>query len=222
MSDATDEGDHVLLEALARRPVSRLIVASSMSLYGEGMYRTPDGELVAGTARALDQLRRADWELRDARGRTLVPVPTPEDKPPALASVYALSKFDQEQLCLMVGAAYGIPTTALRFFNVFGTRQALSNPYTGVLAIFAPDAEWLLPGLWQILVGLGIFASFRSLPRGVALAGGWYVAAGLAALALASETRTLSPWAMGAPFAIGQFLLAVIMHFAASDDDGQA
>ena len=92
----------------------------------------------------------------------------------------------------------------------------------GVLAIFAPDAEWLLPGLWQILVGLGIFASFRSLPRGVALAGGWYVAAGLAALALASETRTLSPWAMGAPFAIGQFLLAAIMHFAASDDDGQA
>jgi dTDP-L-rhamnose 4-epimerase len=64
-------------------------------------------------------------------------VPTPESKLPSLASVYALSKFDQERMCLLIGRAYGIPTTALRFFNVFGTRQALSNPYTGVLAIFA-------------------------------------------------------------------------------------
>jgi dTDP-L-rhamnose 4-epimerase len=67
----------------------------------------------------------------------LIPAPTPETKPASLASVYALSKFDQEQMCLMIGRAYNIPTTALRFFNVFGTRQALSNPYTGVLAIFA-------------------------------------------------------------------------------------
>jgi dTDP-L-rhamnose 4-epimerase len=66
-----------------------------------------------------------------------VPLPTPEAKPPSLASLYALSKYDQERMCLMIGAAYHIPTVALRFFNVYGPRQALSNPYTGVLAIFA-------------------------------------------------------------------------------------
>ena len=66
-----------------------------------------------------------------------MPVPTPDTKQPSLASVYALSKYDQEQMCLMIGSAYNIPTVALRFFNVYGTRQALSNPYTGVLAIFA-------------------------------------------------------------------------------------
>jgi len=130
-------GTAVLLEALVARPVRKLVVASSMSIYGEGLYRAPDGTIVAGPERSLEQLRRADWELRDADGRELTPVPTTEDKQPSLASVYALSKYDQERLCLMIGRAYGIPTVALRFFNVFGTRQALSNPYTGVLAIFA-------------------------------------------------------------------------------------
>jgi dTDP-L-rhamnose 4-epimerase len=130
-------GTAVLLEALIKRPVQRLVVASSMSIYGEGLYRTASGAVVAGTERPIEQLRRADWEVRDASGGRLSPIPTTEEKPPSLASVYALSKFDQERLCLMVGRAYGIPTVALRFFNVFGTRQALSNPYTGVLAIFA-------------------------------------------------------------------------------------
>jgi dTDP-L-rhamnose 4-epimerase len=130
-------GTAVLLEALVAKPVRKLIVASSMSLYGEGLYRAPDGCIVPGVDRGLDQLRRSDWEVRDADGRPLTPVPTTEEKPPSLASVYALSKYDQERLCLMIGRAYGIPTVALRFFNVFGTRQALSNPYTGVLAIFA-------------------------------------------------------------------------------------
>jgi dTDP-L-rhamnose 4-epimerase len=130
-------GTAVLLEALAARPVERLIVASSMSLYGEGLYRKSDGNLARAEERPLRQLRAADWEVRDSTGEVLTPVPTPETKLPSLASVYALSKFDQERMCLMIGRAYGIPTTALRFFNVFGTRQALSNPYTGVLAIFA-------------------------------------------------------------------------------------
>ena len=130
-------GTAVLLERLIAHPVERLVVASSMSIYGEGLYRTADGRVVAGTERPIAQLRRGDWELRDDDGRALAPVPTTEDKAPALASVYALSKFDQERLCLMIGRAYDIPTVALRFFNVFGTRQALSNPYTGVLAIFA-------------------------------------------------------------------------------------
>jgi dTDP-L-rhamnose 4-epimerase len=130
-------GTAVLLEALAAEPVSRLIVASSMSLYGEGLYRCPDGSICTGEERGLEQLRAGEWEVRNSEGEVLSPVPTPESKLPSLASVYALSKFDQERMCLMVGRAYGIPTTALRFFNVFGTRQALSNPYTGVLAIFA-------------------------------------------------------------------------------------
>ncbi len=130
-------GTAVLLEALAADPVQRLVVASSMSLYGEGLYRRHDGTCCQGDERRLAQLRAGDWEVRDSEGEVLTPVPTPESKLPSLASVYALSKFDQERMCLMIGRAYGIPTTALRFFNVFGTRQALSNPYTGVLAIFA-------------------------------------------------------------------------------------
>jgi dTDP-L-rhamnose 4-epimerase len=130
-------GTAVLLEALIKRPVERLVVASSMSVYGEGLYRAAEGSLVPGEERRLEQLRSADWELRDVEGAPLTPVPTPETKPPSLSSIYALSKFDQERMCLMVGRAYHVPTVALRFFNVFGTRQALSNPYTGVLAIFA-------------------------------------------------------------------------------------
>jgi len=130
-------GTAVLLEALAAQPVERLVVASSMSLYGEGLYRSPDGSVGTGEERDLAQLREGEWEVRNSRGEVLTPVPTPENKLPSLASVYALSKFDQERMCLLIGRAYGIQTTALRFFNVFGTRQALSNPYTGVLAIFA-------------------------------------------------------------------------------------
>ncbi|HEX9942491.1 MAG TPA: NAD-dependent epimerase/dehydratase family protein [Thermoanaerobaculia bacterium] len=130
-------GTAVLLEALVEKPVERLIVASSMSIYGEGLYRDAEGNLVTGCERDRDQLKARDWEVRDLQGRPLTPVPTPETKAPALSSVYALSKYDQERLCLMVGRAYNIPAVALRFFNVYGTRQALSNPYTGVLAIFA-------------------------------------------------------------------------------------
>jgi dTDP-L-rhamnose 4-epimerase len=132
-----NEGTATLLQGLIETPVERLIVASSMSLYGEGLYQAPNGDLVPGTERSLHQLKARDWELHDLDGAILSPVPTPESKPPALASVYALSKFDQERLCLLVGRAYEIPTVALRFFNVYGTRQALSNPYTGVMAIFA-------------------------------------------------------------------------------------
>lgn len=147
-TSANNEGTAVLLEALVERPVKRLVVASSMSIYGEGLYREPDGSLVAGSERPLEQLKAKDWELRNARGQILSPVPTPESKQPTLASVYALSKYDQERMCLMIGRAYQIPTVALRFFNVYGTRQALSNPYTGVLAIFASQ---LLNGLAPVI-----------------------------------------------------------------------
>jgi dTDP-L-rhamnose 4-epimerase len=132
-------GTAVLLEALVERreQIERLVVASSMSIYGEGLFQDPDGKVSAGLERTVEQLRNHEWEVRNNRQQVLAPVPTPETKPPSLASVYALSKFDQERMSLMVGRAYGIPTVALRFFNVFGTRQALGNPYTGVLAIFA-------------------------------------------------------------------------------------
>jgi dTDP-L-rhamnose 4-epimerase len=129
-------GTAVLLQCLIARPVERLIVASSMSVYGEGRYETLDGQPASPRERTLADLRAKQWELRDADGQPLVPKPTPETKVPAIGSVYALSKYDQERLCLLIGRAYGIPTLALRFFNVYGPRQALSNPYTGVLAIF--------------------------------------------------------------------------------------
>jgi len=132
-----DLGTATLLQALIERPVERLVVASSMSIYGEGLYRDAGGLSVETAARDARQLKDGVWECLSEVGEPLIPVPTPENKRPELASVYALSKYVQERVCLMVGQAYGIRTAALRFFNVYGTRQALSNPYTGVLAIFA-------------------------------------------------------------------------------------
>lgn len=135
-TDVNNRGTAVLLEQLAEQRVNKLVVASSMSLYGEGLYRDASGKIIAPPERRVEVLRRGKWELT-AGGAELTPVPTPESKIPSPSSVYALSKYDQEKLCLMVGNAYGISTTALRFFNIYGTRQALSNPYTGVLAIFS-------------------------------------------------------------------------------------
>jgi dTDP-L-rhamnose 4-epimerase len=135
--DVNVRGTAVLLEALAKRPAQRLVVASSMSVYGEGAYVDARERSRPAGSRPLEQLKRGEWELRGPSGEPLVPAATSESKPPELASVYALTKFDQERLCLVLGQAYSIPTVALRFFNVYGPRQALSNPYTGVLAIFS-------------------------------------------------------------------------------------
>ena len=136
-TDVNNRGTAVLLEALLKRPVRKLVVASSMSVYGEGLYRTVDGATRTPEPRSLQQLKRADWEISDSDGRALVPVPTAEDKIVSPQSIYALSKLDQETMCLLFGRTYGVPTVALRFFNVYGARQALANPYTGVLANFA-------------------------------------------------------------------------------------
>jgi dTDP-L-rhamnose 4-epimerase len=125
------------MEALSKRPVSRLVVASSMSIYGEGQYKARDGTLHGDVERTREQLAAGEWEVKGKDGSALVPVPTREDKCPRVSSIYALSKFDQERMCLIAGGARGIPTVALRLFNTYGPRQALSNPYTGVLAIFA-------------------------------------------------------------------------------------
>ena len=132
-----DCGTAVLLQALAQRQIERMVCESSMSVYGEGLARDSAGRVVAPAERSPEQLRAARWELEDEHGAPLTPLPTPETKQPALSSVYAVNQFAQERLCLIAGRAYGIPTYALRFFNVYGPHQALSNPYTGVLAIFA-------------------------------------------------------------------------------------
>jgi hypothetical protein len=90
-----------------------------------------------------------------------------------------------------------------------------------VLARVSPESLWLLPGLWQVLVSLGIFAGIRVMPRGVALVGAWYLVAGLAVLIVSGEGRHLSPWAMGVPFAVGQGLMALVIRAASETDDVQ-
>ncbi len=133
--DVNENGTAVLLEALSKKPVKRLVVASSMSIYGEGLARRAGDGFVNPEPRSVEQMKRGQWELLSGN-EALEPIPTPETKPPSLSSVYALNKYAQEQMTLIVGKAYGMATVALRFFNVYGPRQALSNPYTGVLAIF--------------------------------------------------------------------------------------
>ena len=138
---ANDLGTAVLLEQMIKRPeqFKKLVVASSMSIYGEGAYYCENcDEKVYPQLRSNEQLQKHEWELKCTKcGGKLNPVGTTEEKPLFPTSVYAVSKQDQEQYCLSVGRAYKIPTVALRYFNVYGTRQALSNPYTGVCAIFS-------------------------------------------------------------------------------------
>jgi len=83
---------------------------------------------------------------------------------------------------------------------------------------FAPDCIWMVPGLGQILVSLGIFASARSMPRSVMLAAVWYFLAGFLVLVVSSQSHVLSPWTMGLPFVIGQLLMASILHVASEDE----
>ena len=133
-------GTTMLLEQISKKRtnVRKIVVASSMSIYGEGEYECAPCGRVAPRLRSVQQLRAKEWEVQCPEcGGPLSPVPTTEAKPLFPTSVYAISKQDQEQLCLVMGRAYGIPTVALRYFNVYGTRQALSNPYTGLCAIFS-------------------------------------------------------------------------------------
>jgi dTDP-L-rhamnose 4-epimerase len=134
---ANDVGTAVLLEEMTRQTVRRVIVASSMSVYGEGLAFTDEGLRVENAQRSPQALKCGDFEPRGPNGEKLVRAPTDESKRVDLASVYALTKYVQERLVMMIAAAYGIEAVALRLFNVFGPGQTLTNPYTGVLAIFA-------------------------------------------------------------------------------------
>lgn len=133
-------GTGLLLDVIVneRIPIQKILVASSMSIYGEGQYRCESCGPVFPPLRPESQLAANDWEMRCPKcQRHARPQPTPEDKPLIPTSVYAVAKRDQEELCLTVGRSYQIPTVALRYFNVYGPRQSLSNPYTGVCAIFS-------------------------------------------------------------------------------------
>jgi len=140
-TDTNANGAAVLLQAIAdakQRP-RKMVVASSMSIYGEGAYRCTQHGLVYPKLRPVEQLRRRDWEMRcpvEGCGQIVAASATGEDKPLYPTSVYAVNKRDHEEMFLAVGRAYGVPAVALRYFNVYGRRQALSNPYTGVAAIF--------------------------------------------------------------------------------------
>ncbi len=142
--DVNVSGTAALLEAMVNQKpqrVRKIIVASSMSAYGEGKYECKNCGVVYPRLRPYEQLEKRDWEVYcphcGADAPSLMPLPTDEEKPLFPTSVYAVTKRDQEELVLSTGWSYKIPSVALRFFNVFGHRQALSNPYTGVAAIFS-------------------------------------------------------------------------------------
>jgi dTDP-L-rhamnose 4-epimerase len=133
-------GGATLLEAIvnARTTVRKVVVASSMSIYGEGEYDCPNCGRVYPGLRPTEQLGLRQWEMRCPNCQAeLSPLPTSESKPLMPTSIYAITKRDHEEMFLSVGRAYGIPTVALRYFNAYGPRQALSNPYTGIIAIFS-------------------------------------------------------------------------------------
>lgn len=132
-------GTAVLLDLLVNTEseVEKVLVAASMSSYGEGLYVTPDQKRVRPPLRTAEQMARGEWELVcPETGQPLKPVPTPEEAVQNCNSIYSLTKKTQEDMVLMIGKTYDIPSVALRFFNVYGPRQSLSNPYTGVAAIF--------------------------------------------------------------------------------------
>jgi dTDP-L-rhamnose 4-epimerase len=136
--DVNSGGTANLLDALANNPhgVKKIVVASSMSIYGEGRYQTKDGRNVEANERTEADLASRRWDVHDTKGQRLVPRPTDEEKPLRCASIYAITKKNQEEQVLVFGRAHGIPAVALRYFNTYGPRQSLNNPYTGVAAIF--------------------------------------------------------------------------------------
>jgi len=139
-TESNTMGGATLLDLIAneKHNIRKVVVASSMSVYGEGAYSCNNCGKAYPKIRSLEQFKRNDWEMKCPNCNVDVkPIPTDEDKPLFPTSIYAVSKRDHEEMFLIIGKAYQIPTVALRFFNVYGPRQALSNPYTGVAAIFS-------------------------------------------------------------------------------------
>jgi dTDP-L-rhamnose 4-epimerase len=138
--DVNTLGTAKILDIIVNEDISlkKFVVASSMSNYGEGSYTCPDCNTDRyPSSRNEEQLTEEDWEHSCVDcGAKLKPRPTPESKPLNSSSVYAITKRDQEELVLSVCKTYDIPAIALRYFNTYGSRQALENPYTGVCAIF--------------------------------------------------------------------------------------
>lgn len=137
--DVNTFGTAKLLDILINEEhdIKKLIVASSMSIYGEGAYECDNCGVVYSPLRSKEQMKNKQWEMLCTCGRIVKPIPTDENKPLQPTSIYSISKRDQEEMCLAIGRAHGIPTVALRYFNTYGPRQSLSNPYTGVCAIFS-------------------------------------------------------------------------------------
>jgi dTDP-L-rhamnose 4-epimerase len=128
-----------LLEVLVsgKYDIEKLVVASSNTIYGEGSYSCDTCGVVYPEHRSEKQLLARDWEMQCPDcGKKVKPIPTAESRPLSPTSIYAIGKRDVEEMCLIIGKAYKIPTVALRFFCTYGTRQSMSNPYTGVAAIF--------------------------------------------------------------------------------------
>jgi dTDP-L-rhamnose 4-epimerase len=138
-AEANTVGTATLLETLANEPtgVGRLVVASSMTLYGEGAYRCPACGPQVGVTRPVEQLAAHRWEVEcPVCSAPMEPRPTPETKPSECTSIYAITKKSQEEMALCFGQAHRLPVVALRYFNIYGSRQSLDNPYAGVGAIF--------------------------------------------------------------------------------------
>jgi dTDP-L-rhamnose 4-epimerase len=137
--DVNTRGTALLLDILVntKHKVEKVLVASSIGVYGEGAYVCPTHGMVAPTIRGEAQLAAHDWEQHCPQCDVHVAsVPTPEDKALYRDNIYSMTKYHQEEMVLLIGKTYGIPAVAPRFFNVYGPRQSLSNPYAGVAAIW--------------------------------------------------------------------------------------
>jgi len=201
-----DLGTAVLLEAMIGKPIKRIVVASSMSVYGEGRYQTDDGGQLGLVRRRPERIKLGQWDPLSPDGRHLIPTATDEEKPVDLASIYALTKYAQEKQVLIFGEAYGVDAVALRLFNVFGAGQALSNPYTGVLANFASRlANNQPPMIFEDGNQRRDFVHVRDVARGFRLAlekpaaAGHVINIGSGQAYTIAEVATLLAEAMGVP-----------------------
>ena len=200
-------GANVLQAVIDRKSrVEKLVVASSMSIYGEGAYRCGTCGPVHPSLRPREQMRERQWEARcPSCGAEVASIPTPETKPLLPTSIYAVSKRDHEEMFVCCGNAYGIPTVALRYFNIYGPRQSLSNPYTGAAAIFSSR---LLNGNAPLIFEDG--QQTRDFVHVSDIVAGTILALGMLGW-IAAHTRKSFALAVTAPVAFAQFVLVLYL-----------